>query len=62
MAAPPMSSGYSRPELCSSWTHSGICLEVETSRAESPIAVAACSSAASRMVWIGTCLPRSMTV
>ena len=40
----------------------GICLEVDTSSAESPIAVALCSWAASRIVWIGTCLPRSTTV
>ena len=42
--------------------HSGICLEVETSSALSPMAVASCSLAASMIVPIGTCLPRSMTV
>ncbi len=42
--------------------HIGICFEVETSSALRPIAVASCSLAASRIVWIGTCLPRSTTV
>src|SRR5438067_1990154 len=37
------------------------CFEVDTSRAESPIAVASCSFAASTIVPIGTCLPRSTT-
>ena len=61
IAAPPTSTGYSSPRSCSSWTASGICLEVETSSAERPIAVASCSCAASRIVPIGTCLPRSTT-
>ena len=50
IAAPPISTGYSRPCACSSWIASGICLEVETSSADRPIAVASCSLAASRIV------------
>jgi hypothetical protein len=40
----------------------GICLDVETSSALRPIAVASCSLAASMIVPTGTCLPRSTTV
>jgi hypothetical protein len=57
-----MRTGNSRFCRCSSWMHAGICLEVETSSALSPIAVALCSLAASTIVEIGTCLPRSTTV
>ena len=42
--------------------HSGICFEVETSSAESPIASAFSSIAALMIVSTGTCLPRSTTV
>ena len=40
IAAPPISTGNSSPRSCSSWTQAGICLEVETSSAERPIASA----------------------
>ena len=40
----------------------GICFEVDTSRAESPIASASFETAASMIVSTGTCLPRSITV
>ena len=60
IAAPPISTGNSSPRWCSSWTQSGICFEVETSSAESPIASASCSTAASMIVSTGTCLPRSI--
>ena len=43
-------------------TQIGICLEVETSSAESPIASASFSTAASMIASTGTCLPRSITV
>jgi hypothetical protein len=62
IAAPPMSTGISMPRRSSSCTQSGICLLVETSSAESPIASAFTSTAFSRIVFTGTCLPRSTTV
>ena len=43
-------------------TQIGICLLVDTSSAESPIAVAFTSWAFSRILVTGTCLPRSCTV
>jgi hypothetical protein len=42
--------------------HAGICFEVETSSAESPIASAPSSTAEEMIVSTGTCLPRSTTV
>ena len=62
IAAPPTSTGNSSPRWCSSWTQIGICFEVDTSRAESPIASASFSTAALMIVSTGTCLPRSITV
>src|SRR6185436_18798120 len=62
MAAPPTSSGYSFPRRKSSCAQSGICLEVETSSAERPMASAPTSSAFSMMVFTGTCFPRSNTI
>jgi hypothetical protein len=62
IAAPPIRTGNSWPFSCSSATQAGICLEVETSRAERPIASASFSTAAVMIVSIGTCLPRSTTV
>ena len=41
---------------------SGICLDVLTSSAERPMAVALTSTAFEMIVSAGTCLPRSMTV
>ena len=62
IAAPPISTGNSSFLECSSWTAAGICFEVETSRAERPIASAFSSIAELTIVSIGTCLPRSTTV
>ncbi len=57
-----MTSGKVRFRRFSSSTQNGICFEVDTSRAERPIASAFTATAFSITVAIGTCLPRSCTV